>query len=324
VEEHLVRQAEVPSEAADTRLDRFLAGWLGASRAEVRRLLARGGVSVDGKPRGTGDKGAPLRAGETLRVEGYRAPPDRRVASEPEAPLVVLAEGRGWLGVDKPARQPVHPLEEGETGTLLGAVVARYPHVHGVGEGGLRSGVVHRLDVDTSGALLFATQEAAWHALRDAFSRHEVDKRYRAIVLGRFERAREVELGLTVARHHPAFVRVVDPARAVNAGQIRLARQRVRPLEVLRDSTLVEVELETGFLHQVRATLAHLGHPVAGDATYGPGGERDATRAGRQMLHASSIDWRDIRVESPDPPDFLATLAAQRAPESNSRLLSRD
>ncbi|NIR59804.1 MAG: RluA family pseudouridine synthase, partial [Gammaproteobacteria bacterium] len=79
--------------------------------------------------------------------------------------LVVLARGAGWVAVDKPAGVPVHPLRADERGSVLAAVAARHPEVQGVGEGGLRSGVVHRLDVGTSGVLLVATAEDAWQRL---------------------------------------------------------------------------------------------------------------------------------------------------------------
>src|SRR5215470_16869036 len=114
---------EVQASEAGRRLDLFLAERLSLSRGGARRLLASGAVRVGGR---------------------------------------LLAEGPGWLVADKPAGAPVHPLAAGERGTLLGAVAARHPEIQGIGEGGLRSGVVHRLDVDTSGALLFATDAAQW------------------------------------------------------------------------------------------------------------------------------------------------------------------
>ena len=98
---------------------------------------------------------------------------------------------------------PVHPYRADEAGTLLGALVARRPQVVGVGEGGLRSGVVHRLDVDTSGVVLLATEQRSWQRLRAAFRSGAVEKRYRALVLGRLAGAGELALDLVVARHRP-------------------------------------------------------------------------------------------------------------------------
>src|SRR5262245_23693526 len=296
-----------PSETG-CRLDVFLAERLSLSRSRARRLLASGAVRVAGRMVAEGDKGLALSAGERVEVAAQARAAADRIPHEPEAPLRVLASGPGWLVADKPAGVPVHPLAAGERGTLLGAVVARHPEIQGVGEGGLRSGVVHRLDVDTSGALLLATSEEQWQRLRAAFRQHRVEKRYRAIALGQVAADGEIELPLVIARHRPALVRAANPGELGNA---RRTRTSWRVLERLRDATLLEVRTITGFLHQVRATLAHLGHPLAGDRRYAPDG--DATGAARHMLHAASLAFAEIAAESPDPPDFAATLARLRS-----------
>jgi 23S rRNA pseudouridine1911/1915/1917 synthase len=221
---------------------------------------------------------------------------------EPGVPLHVLARGEGWIALDKPAGVPVHPLAPGERGTLLNALVARHPEVTGVGEGGLRSGVVHRLDVDTSGVLLFATAELRWLELRDAFRSHRVAKTYRALVEGRLPGEGELVLHLSVLRHRPAWVGVVAPG----AGRSRRTELRWRSLAVFADATLVEVSPRTGFLHQIRASLAHLGHPVLGDVAYG-------ARSGvapRHLLHASRVVFEEVVAESPDAADFAGVLAS--------------
>jgi 23S rRNA pseudouridine1911/1915/1917 synthase len=302
------RVLEVAAADAGRRLDAFLAERLGVSRAEARRLLARGGIRVDGRPLGAGAKGVALRAGECVEVADATPPEERRVAPEPDAPLALLAEGEGWLVADKPAGVPVHPLEPGEHGTLLGAVAARRPGIDGVGEGALRSGVVHRLDVDTSGAIVLATSEPAWQRLRAAFRARQVTKVYRAIAQGRVEPdAQRVELPLVTARHRPAFVRAANEREQADA---RLCRTSWQVLERLRGATLLEVRTGSGFLHQVRATLAHLGHPLAGDRTYALDG--DASGAPRQMLHAARLAFEEIDATSPDPDDFRRVLESLR------------
>jgi 23S rRNA pseudouridine1911/1915/1917 synthase len=292
---------------AGARLDAFLAARLGISRKEARRLLAEGAVAVNGRGVAGGAKGDRLGEAACVAVAEFTPRDALRVPAEPEASLRILARGAGWLAVEKPAGVPVHPLRAGERGTLLGAVAARHPEIHGVGEGGLRSGVVHRLDVDTSGVVLFATTAPVWRELRESFTAHRIDKRYRAIVLGALAGGERVELDLVVARHRPARVRVVDAA----AGG-RRAVLHWRVLERLGPASLVEVRLETGFLHQIRATFAHLGHPVAGDRAYGPAPEADPTRAARQMLHAARLAWGSECVDCPDPDDFRAVLERLR------------
>src|SRR5690606_15669336 len=116
--------------------------------------------------------------------------------------------GDDFVVLDKPAGMPVHPLAPGEEGTLLNAVIARWPAIDGVGEGGLRSGVVHRLDVDTSGALVMATTHDRWLTLRKAFAAHRTQKQYVAIVRGHPPEKGEHRAYLTIARHRPARVKV--------------------------------------------------------------------------------------------------------------------
>ena len=287
------RHFEVSREDAGTRLDRFLADQLGLSRSQARKLLAGGGVKVGTQPCDASSKGLELSAGEVVEVGAFTPPDEQEPIPEPERALPVLAEGAGWLAVDKPAGMPVHPLRAEETGTVLNALVVRHPELVGVGEGALRSGVVHRLDVETSGVLLVATEQPAWERLREAFRAHRVRKRYLAVVHGRPE-AGAAELPLYVAARSPARVRV-----ASERGEGRPTRTAWRPLASGSDTTLLEVTIETGFLHQIRATLAHLGHPVLGDRTYAP--PEIAARAPRQLLHASQVALEEIEATSPTP-----------------------
>ena len=301
----------VAAQEAGARLDAFLAARLGVPRQEVRRLLAAGGVRLDGRRVGAAAKGWRLAAAARVEVEGFVPRAAQAPRPEPAAPLVVLAEGPGWVALDKPPGTALHPLAPDETGTLLNALVARRPEILGVGEGGLRSGVVHRLDVDTSGAVLFATDEGTWRRLRHAFRTHRVTKRYRAIVAGSPPAEGRAALTLALASHRPARVRVVPPEEAGRAGA-RATRLSWRRIEGFGDAALLEVALETGFLHQIRVSLAHLGHPILGDRLYAP--PEVAARAPRQLLHAARLSVQEIAVESPDPPDFAAALAALRAP----------
>jgi 23S rRNA pseudouridine1911/1915/1917 synthase len=296
----------VGPEQGGERLDRFLASRLALSRARVRHLLEVGQVVHAGRPLGLADKSRLTRAGEEFHVLGTLRASEERPEPRPDLPLALVVEGAGWLVVDKPAGRGVHPLRSDQRDTVLNAVVARHPEIVGVGEGGLRSGVVHRLDVDTTGALLFAFEQDAWRRLRGAFADHRVEKRYLALVVGRFERARAVELTLAIARHTPARVEVVPSGRR--------CRMHVAPLALYADSTLVDVALETGFLHQIRASMAHLGHPVVGDPDYGgtvgaAAAVTGACGAGRPMLHARRLAVDEIAAEVAPPPDFEAARA---------------
>jgi 23S rRNA pseudouridine1911/1915/1917 synthase len=295
----------VGAEDAGRRLDAWLAERLGIGRAAVRRLLESGAVRAAGRALDRRDKAIALVADLRVEVAAFAPPDARRAIAEPERPLVVLGEGPGWIALDKPAGVPVHPLREDERGTLLNALIARRPELHGVGEGGLRSGVAHRLDVDTSGAVLFATDEPTWQRLRAAFRAHRVEKVYRALVLGRVAPGDvEVRVSLSVARHRPAYVRAVEPG----ARGSRRTSLRYRALAHGGGVTLVEIRPRTGFLHQIRATFAHLGHPLCGDRTYGPPADQDPSGAARHLLHASRVAVDEIAAESPDPPELAQAV----------------
>jgi 23S rRNA pseudouridine1911/1915/1917 synthase len=279
------QRIEVPAGAEGARLDVFLARQLGVGRRFVWRLLDRDSVELDGRP---ATKGAVLHAGDRIDVAPFRHPAQGPVA-DPQLVLDVLAEASGLIAVDKPAGVPSHPLEFDETGTALGAMLALRPEIAVAGEGGLECGLVHRLDVLTSGVLVFATEREAWIRARAAFAERRVRKRYLARVHGRLREPREIRLRLAQRGDH---VRVVERGG-------RESHTRIRPLEVGPDSSLLELEPVTGFRHQLRAVLAHLGHPILGDAVYG-----SPLALGRHLLHAERIEIGELVARSPVPPEF--------------------
>ena len=287
------------------RLDSFLAASLEVSRGEARRLLERGAVFLEGRRLKLSDKGRIMPGRGEITVRDFRAPAEQRILGPGGGRIPeILARGSGWLAVDKPAGMPVHPLREGESDTVLNHLIESFPTLQGVGEGGLRSGVVHRLDVETSGVLLVATSASAVSRLRLAFQRHRVDKFYRAIAEGRPNwpgGTLTLELPLVVARHKPAFVRVAREAE-VARGRARLIRQELQCLETLGGQTLLEIRPRTGFLHQIRASLAHLGHPLVGDGHYGATSGLAGAR--RPMLHAARLSFEDISASAREPDDF--------------------
>jgi len=299
----------VEADEAEVRLDLFLAQRLGIGRQQACRLMDAGQVWLDGRPIPAHHKGRLLRAGMVLVVGQFEHPDTARILPNSRISLVVLAQSDGWVIVDKPAGMPVHPLRAAEDTTVLNALVARFPGIQGVGEGGLRSGVVHRLDVDTSGTLLVATAQGAWEHLRAAFVRHETEKTYRAIVAGQLTGAGRETMDLMIAQHRPAKVRIVSGSQHAGPTGVRRCDLAWRAVEALHDATLLEIQLGTGFLHQIRVMMAALGHPVLGDRLYGPA---QATRAPRQMLHAARLVAGPAKAASADPQDFVEVLARLR------------
>lgn len=283
----------VTPEQAGTRLDRWLAERLQLSRTQVKRLLDSGAVTVDGRTIGQAGKGGPLTGGQRVAVDAFDRPEDQQPIPSPRLPLVELAQGDGWIIVDKPAGVAVHPLQSDENDTVLNAIVARYPEIVGVGEAGLRSGVVHRLDIGTSGTLLFALNPTIWQRFRENFREHRTRKIYHALVTGQVHAGDSITLALEVAQHRPAKVRVTG-------GEGRLCGLAYRPLEIFDHATLLEVELGTGFLHQIRVTLAYLGHPILGDAHYGQPNDTIT----RPMLHAHCLACEEAHATCEPPADF--------------------
>lgn len=288
------------------RLDRVVADWRGLSRSAVLRLLEQGAVMCNGRVMRRSDKGGLLRVGDRLVLEASYAQGE---VPRPDATLVLnrLAAGDGWLVVNKPAGVPVRPHALDEVGTVLNAVAHAHPEVVGVGEGGLRSGVVHRLDNDTSGALLIATQQAAWERFRSAFAEHRIEKRYVALVHGVPNEVGSLRRDLAVAAHRPARVTVY--AAGQGGPGARTCSLGWQVMERFGDrASLVEVDLHTGFLHQVRVMMNDLGHPVIGDAAYGD--QANDNDAPRQMLHAKSLRLDGVLADAPLPEDMQQVMAA--------------
>ena len=301
-------EIEDESDQIGIRLDRALADRTGISRARVRHLLDVGRISKADRTLSLSDKALLTAAGDRFAIEGSLRAEDEKPKPRPDLDLTIVDEGVGWIVVDKAAGQGVHPLRPDQEDTVLNAIVGRHEEIVGIGEGGLRSGVVHRLDVDTTGALLFAKDELHWKRFRGAFTEHRVKKVYLALVAGNFERACRVDLPLSITRHQPAHVEVSPAGRP--------CRQQVTPIENFTGASLIEVRLETGFLHQIRATMAHLGHPIIGDREYGPASGETSLDAARQMLHARTLMVDEVSVEVPIPADMQALLASLRRPSA--------
>ena len=175
-----MRRTVILPAAVEGRLDRALADALGLGRAALKRAFALGEVRVAGRRARAADPAAPGQE-VVLEVEGPRGPPE----PEPEVPLAVLLEHPRFLVVDKPAGVAVHPLRPGERGTLANAVVARYPECAAASLDPREGGAAQRLDLETSGCILFARDRDAWERLHDQLRRRSVEKVYLALVEGR-------------------------------------------------------------------------------------------------------------------------------------------
>jgi 23S rRNA pseudouridine1911/1915/1917 synthase len=290
----------VPDAAAGERLDRFLASLpeIG-SRGLAERVLAVG-VLVDGQREAKSHR---LSGGEEVEFE----PPERAapgLAAE-EMELRIAYEDEHLVVVDKPAGLVVHPAPGHATGTLVHGLLA-----HDVAGGDAdRPGIVHRLDRDTSGLMVVARSEEAHRRLQELVRKREVERHYRALVVGR-PRSRSGRIEAPIGRDRR------DPLRrSLDTDAPREAVTHFDVIELFPHHTLLDVRLETGRTHQIRVHLAAIDLPVAGDPMYGRPHELGLER---QFLHAARLAFthpftrEHVDVESPLPED-LQTAARMAA-----------
>ena len=296
------------------RLDTFLRQrYPGVYRGAIRRLIEQGYIRVNGQP--VKPTHAP-HAGEVVRVEWPEARPAE--AQPEDIPLDILFEDEVLLVLNKPAGLVVHPGAGHEAHTLVNALLHHCAgRLSGIG-GVARPGIVHRLDKDTSGAMVVAKTDEAHIALSNQFSGRSVEKTYHAIVCGELLRERG-DIHAAIARHWSHRKRMA--VQEEDGG--RAAHTSYSVLERLRGATLVEARLHTGRTHQVRVHFQFLGHPLLGDQTYGARQNRRLAElyhfsAERQMLHARRIVFTHPRsaerlaLEAPWPQDFQDALTALR------------
>jgi 23S rRNA pseudouridine1911/1915/1917 synthase len=302
------RQLPVPDGLAGERVDAALAKLLGFSRTFAAEVASAGGVSVDGRAAGKSDR---LEAGAWLEVTW----------SPREAPSVVPLDVPG-LGivhdddeivvVDKPVGVAAHP-SVGWTGpTVLGGLAAAGFQVATSGAAE-RAGIVHRLDVGTSGLMVVAKSERAYAQLKDAFRERTVDKIYNAVVQGHPDPLTGT-IDAPIGRHPSSdwkFAVVVDGKPSVT---------HYETVEAFRSASLLEIHLETGRTHQIRVHMAAQRHPCVGDATYGADPTLSATLGlGRQWLHAVQLGFRHpgtgepVVYRSTYPADLQHALDVLRA-----------
>jgi len=301
---------KIGSEHAGLRLDAFLASQIeGWSRARLQKLIENEDVLVNGKPSKSSYK---LREGDDLEIE-LTAAPATDFAPE-NIPIDVVYEDDTLVVVNKPAGLVVHPAAGTPSGTLANALAF---HFQQLPARGVRPGIVHRLDRDTSGLIVVAKTEAALENLSDQFRDRTVFKSYVALVHGRMS-PDSGKIDQPVARDRSNRTRMA----VVRGGRNAVTLYRVR--RSFDRFTLLDVELKTGRTHQIRVHLAWLKHPVVGDETYGGG--RDNTiqdpqlrahvrNLKRHFLHAEKLSFTHpttgevVKFESPLPAELSALLA---------------
>lgn len=301
----------VPEGLADMRVDAGLARLLGLSRTVVATLAERGDVELDGVAVGKSER---LVAGAWLEVRLPKEPAPLENPSIDVEGMSILHSDADIVVVDKPAGVAAH-ASVGWTGpTVLGGLAAAGFRIttSGVHE---RQGIVHRLDVGTSGVMVVAISERAYTVLKRAFKQRTVDKRYHALVQGHPDPSSGT-IDAPIGRH-----RGHDWKFAVTEGG-RHSITHYDTLEAFVAASLLDVHLETGRTHQIRVHFSALHHPCCGDPTYGAD-PKLAKRLGleRQWLHARALafahpaDGRRVEFTSPYPADLQHALDLLRKHE---------
>ncbi len=297
---------QVPDVGVGERLDRLVAAHLSKPRNQVHRWIVEGRVLLNGRP---AKPSTAVRTGDQVQCQ----PPEPRVAPglvAQSAELAVLYEDEDLVVIDKAAGVAVHPGAGRDQGTLVNFLLHRYPEIAGVG-GAARPGIVHRLDLDTTGALIVARSEDAYIRLSSAFAERQIEKTYLAIVYG-VPRQEAGHIDLPIGRHRH------DRKRMQVRSDGRPSSTRYRCRSSAGGVSRLEIDLETGRTHQIRVHLKAIGHPLVGDPTYGEARwkglsgplRRPLKSFARPALHAWRVAFDHpitggrLEIEAPEPEDM--------------------
>lgn len=300
---------QIDPQEAGTRLDRCLSRLIpGSSRTYLQKLIADGRVTSEGTALTVSRY--PVRAGMRVTVE-LPEPENTEPVAEP-FDFPILYEDESMLVIAKPAGVVVHPAAGNPTGTVVNALLGRYPHLaETLACTSGRPGIIHRLDKETSGCLAIAKTPEAQYKLSSAFASRETGKTYLAIVRG-VPRRPEGEITGLIGRHP---VNRQKMAVVERNGKYAITRYCLKRSGLINGVpvSLMEVKILTGRTHQIRVHLSSIGIPVLGDATYG-GTAAAIPGISRQMLHAwklripHPVTGEELEFTAPPPDDFQATL----------------
>ncbi|SEF51764.1 ribosomal large subunit pseudouridine synthase D [Thermomonospora echinospora] len=299
-----VRSLPVPDGLEGERVDAALARLFGLSRSRAADIIAAGDVLLDGRTVAKSDR---VHGGGWLEVTLPPPPAPPRPVAEPVPGMAILYEDDDIVVVSKPTGVAAHPTTGWTGPTVVGGLLGA-GHTVATSGAAERQGIVHRLDANTTGAMVVAKSEVAYSRLKRAFKERRVDKRYHALVQGHPDPFRGT-VDAPIDRHPSG-----DGRFAVVAGG-RPSVTHYDTLEAFRAASLLEIDLETGRTHQIRVHMSAIRHPCVGDLLYGADPTLSA-RLGvtRQWLHAVRLGFEHptagewMEFESPYPDDLARSL----------------
>ncbi len=296
---------EIPAALAGERLDRIVALLTDASRSDAAALVAAGGARLDGVVAMSGKVRVTLN--QVVEIDPAQLPQPQLPQADASIELPIVFADDDVIVIDKPAGLVVHPGHGHPDGTVVNAILARYPDVADVGDP-MRPGIVHRLDVGTSGLMVVARSQRAYDSLVSALAARTVTRSYLTLVWGHLKSPNGL-IDAPIGRDHR------DPLRMAVVIDGKPARTRYRTIATYRepaDVSELECRLESGRTHQIRVHLAATGHPVVGDGAYG--GIRSGVVSPRPFLHAAELAFvhpgtgEKMTFTSPLPRDLLDVL----------------
>ena len=308
-----IKSWSVPSETGEVRLDAFLRECLPQlSRGTLASAIDKKVFWTGGRPGRKGDK---LRAGQIVTFHG----PEEWLFTQPspakQLNVPIIYEDASLLVVNKPAGMATHGFSGKDTQTLANFLVAHRPDLLTVGKSRWEPGLVHRLDLETSGLVLVAKAPAAFDSLRLQFRRRKVKKTYWALVWGATAAEGTIEFPIAHDSRDRRRMHALE-----NTDRTREPVKHWRALTIFKmicqrgDLSLVEVEMATGVTHQIRVHLAVIGHPIIGDVLYGQAGS-ETFGLNRHFLHARALEFRHpkddrrIKVEAGLPEELQEVLS---------------
>lgn len=300
----LSKKLSVPEEKNGTRLDIFLCEETGTSRTKIQKIIRSGGMTING---GKIKKvGIPVCTNDVIEIneEPYEKKRQRRLAEREDPGLLemirIVSETPDYLVMVKPAGLLTHPTDAGETITVTGWLVDRFPDIKNVGEDADRPGIVHRLDKEASGLLVIPKTQDMFHHLKRQFQERRIYKEYTVLAHGTIN-ADHGTIDFAIDRGKEGRMAARPKINGISLQTVETMQEGKEAITEFRVArrfsryTLLAVTIHTGRTHQIRVHLFAYGHPVVGDVLYANKkliGKRDATLH-RLFLHAAKLCFND-------------------------------